>query len=81
VCACVCVGVWVGVCVGGCVGVCVGVCECVCVLVKGRDSVVTIGTHYELDGPGIEYRWERDLTDCDCGDEPFGSIQCGEFLD
>jgi hypothetical protein len=27
----------------------------------GRKSVVGIETRYELDGPGIEYRWGRDF--------------------
>jgi hypothetical protein len=27
----------------------------------GRNSVVGIATRYELDGPGIESRWERDF--------------------
>ena len=27
----------------------------------GRDSVVGIETHYELDGPGIESRWGRNF--------------------
>jgi hypothetical protein len=27
----------------------------------GRDSSVGIGTRYELDGPGIESRWRRDI--------------------
>jgi hypothetical protein len=27
----------------------------------GRDSVFSIATHYELDGPGIESRWGRDF--------------------
>jgi hypothetical protein len=27
----------------------------------GRDSVVSIATRYELDGPGIESRWGRDF--------------------
>ena len=27
----------------------------------GRDSSVCIVTHYTLDGPGIESRWERDF--------------------
>jgi len=27
----------------------------------GRDSSVNIATRYGLDGPGIEYRWGRDL--------------------
>jgi hypothetical protein len=27
----------------------------------GRDSVVGIATHYELDGPGNESRWGRDF--------------------
>ena len=27
----------------------------------GRDSSVGIATCYGLDGPGIEYRWERDF--------------------
>jgi len=27
----------------------------------GRDSSVGIVTHYGLDGPGIESRWERDF--------------------
>jgi hypothetical protein len=26
-----------------------------------RDSVVGIATRYELDGPGIEFRWGRDF--------------------
>jgi hypothetical protein len=30
-------------------------------LIVGRDSVVGIATRYELDGPGIESRWERDF--------------------
>jgi len=38
-----------------------------------RDSVVGITTRYELDGPGIEFWWELDLS------QPFrlteGSIQ------
>jgi len=46
VCVCgVCVSVW-----------CVYVCVCVCVCV-GQDSSVGIAIRYELDGPGIEYRW------------------------
>jgi hypothetical protein len=28
---------------------------------EGRDSVVGIETRCELDGPGIESRWERDF--------------------
>jgi hypothetical protein len=28
----------------------------------GRDSVVSIATHYGLDGPGIESRWGRDFS-------------------
>jgi len=28
----------------------------------GWDSSVSIGTRYQLDGPGIESRWERDFT-------------------
>jgi hypothetical protein len=28
---------------------------------RGRDSVVSIATHYGLDGPGIESRWGRDF--------------------
>jgi hypothetical protein len=28
---------------------------------EGRNSVVGIATRYLLDGPGIEYRWERDF--------------------
>jgi hypothetical protein len=27
----------------------------------GRDSSVGIATRYELDGPGIEFRWGRDF--------------------
>jgi hypothetical protein len=27
--------------------------------IVGRDSSVGIATRYGLDGPGIEYRWER----------------------
>jgi hypothetical protein len=27
----------------------------------GRDSVVSIATHYGLDGPGIESQWEQDF--------------------
>jgi hypothetical protein len=27
----------------------------------GRDSSVGIATHYELDGPGIEFPWGRDF--------------------
>jgi hypothetical protein len=27
----------------------------------GRDSSVSIATRYELDGPGIESRWQRDF--------------------
>ena len=27
----------------------------------GRDSAVGIGTHYGMDGPGIEYWWGRDF--------------------
>jgi hypothetical protein len=27
----------------------------------GRDSSVGISTGYGLDGPGIEYRWSRDI--------------------
>jgi hypothetical protein len=27
----------------------------------GRDSVVGTATRYELDCPGIEYRWRRDF--------------------
>jgi hypothetical protein len=26
------------------------------ILIKGRDSAVGIATHYELDGPGIEFQ-------------------------
>ena len=28
---------------------------------SGRDSAVVIATRYELDGPGIEYRWGPDF--------------------
>jgi hypothetical protein len=30
--------------------------------VTGRDSVVSIATHYGLDGPGIESWWGRDFS-------------------
>jgi hypothetical protein len=30
-------------------------------LYVGRDSSVDIATRYVLDGPGIEFRWERDF--------------------
>ena len=28
---------------------------------RGRDSSVAIATRYGLEGPGIEFRWERDF--------------------
>jgi len=34
---------------------------------------------YELDWVGSEYRQLPD--DCECGNEPSGSVKCGEFLD
>jgi len=32
-----------------------------------------------LDWPGSEQ--EQVVGSCECGDEPLGSIKCGEFLD
>lgn len=29
--------------------------------VVGRDSIVSIATHYRLDGLGIKFRWGRDF--------------------
>jgi len=34
---------------------------------------------YGLDRAGSE--WGQVAATCDCGNEPLGSIQCGEFLD
>jgi len=28
---------------------------------EGRERLVSVMTHYGLDGPGIEYRWGRDF--------------------
>ena len=39
----------------------------------GRDSVVGIATRYELDGPGIEFRWRRDFSHP--SRPPLGTIQ------
>ena len=40
--------------------------DCSCVLCNrvGRDSSVVRATRYERDGPGIEFRWRRDLPHC-----------------
>ena len=32
-----------------------------CQMVSINDSVVGVATRYELDSPGIEYRWRRDF--------------------
>ena len=37
---------------------------------RGPRNVVGTATGYELDGPGIEFRWERDFLTCP--DRPWG---------
>jgi hypothetical protein len=41
------------------------------VFLVGRGSSVGIATRYELDGPGIEFRWGRDFPDRPWGPPSF----------